>query len=288
MNTISAPIFWRDVRMPYVELRKVADGRKVCYALHSHTQWSLGAITKGQSTFIYHSDHYLVQEGDLVLMNPEWPHACNPIEDKPWAYLMLYVDRTWLTQLRYEVNALSSSEKFGKPYWQDIDSPVVTDSYFYKGLCTLASCLLNPKRELLDKQTQVVEYLSEFMQSLSEEQSQSHLKIPSAMTALVSYLNNHCTEELSLDNLCTLSGYSPSHLIRTFKQYFGMTPHAYIINRRIQYSQQQLKQGSTILATALDAGFADQAHFQRTFKRLVAATPNQYRLVNTPKTKPNH
>lgn len=288
MSIPSDPIFWRDARMPHTELRSVADGRKVCYDLHSHTWWSLGAITQGQSTFIYRSDCYLVQEGDLVLMNPEWPHACNPIENKPWAYLMLYVDLTWLTQLRYETGALSSVDESDQPYWQDINSAVITDARFYQGLCTLANCLLDPKKELLDKQTQVVEYLSEFMQSLVKEQTPTYAKIPLAMTALVSYLNEHCTEELSLDNLCTLSGYSPSHLIRTFKQHFGMTPHAYIVNRRIQYSQQQLKQGISISATALEAGFADQAHFQRTFKRLVAATPNQYRLVNIPNTKANH
>ena len=60
-----------------------------------------------------------------------------------------------------------------------------------------------------------------------------------------------------------------------------MTPYAYLINKRIQYSQQQLKDGASISTVALDTGFADQAHFQRTFKRLVAATPNEYRYSLT-------
>ncbi|MGO1888564.1 MAG: helix-turn-helix domain-containing protein, partial [Halomonas sp.] len=49
------------------------------------------------------------------------------------------------------------------------------------------------------------------------------------------------------------------------------------INQRIQLGQQVLKQGHPIVEAALNAGFNDQPHFQRTFKRLVAATPNQYR-----------
>lgn len=57
---LTQPVFWRDPRMPYVELRKVGDGRKVCYAPHSHIQWSIGAITEGTSTFIYRSDEYHV------------------------------------------------------------------------------------------------------------------------------------------------------------------------------------------------------------------------------------
>jgi len=56
-----------------------------------------------------------------------------------------------------------------------------------------------------------------------------------------------------------------------------MTPHAYLVNRRIQYGRARLKQGHAIAEVALEAGFSDQAHFQREFKRLSAATPGQYR-----------
>ena len=271
MTAAHTPIFWRDSRMLHIELRKVTDGRKVCYDLHSHTHWSLGAITEGTSTFIYRNDSYHVTEGDLVLMNPDWPHACNPIENQPWAYLMLYVDTAWLTQLRYDEGLLPQLR------WQDIGNAVVTDKHLYQGYCTMAATLLSDKRELLDKQTQVVEYLSALMHMLDDQTSVLDNQTPTTLNVLANYLDEHCTEELSLDELCTLSGYSPSHLIRSFKRYFGMTPHAYIVNKRIQYGQQQLKKGLSIADSALSAGFADQAHFQRTFKRLVAATPNQYR-----------
>lgn len=265
------PVFWRDDRMPHVELRKIADGREVCYALHSHTHWSLGAITGGESTFRYRDDHYHVHEGALVLMNPEWPHACNPINNQPWAYLMLYVDSDWISRLRHGLGLLD------EPHWQDIPTAALNEPAFYAGFCDMADCLLDPDAELLDKQTRLVEYLSALLQRLGEQQVDPQFEPPCALKALGVYLDQHCTEELSLDDLCMRSGYSPGHLIRAFKRYFGMTPHAYLINRRIQYSQRELKSGTAIADTALKAGFADQAHFQRTFKKLVAATPNQYR-----------
>ncbi|MNE94729.1 Transcriptional activator FeaR [compost metagenome] len=58
-----------------------------------------------------------------------------------------------------------------------------------------------------------------------------------------------------------------------------MTPHAYVINRRIQLGQSALRLGRPIAEVALESGFADQPHFQRMFKRLLAATPGQYRQV---------
>ncbi len=265
------PLFWRDSRMPHVELRKVDDGRTVCYAPHSHTHWSLGAITEGESTFRYRNDQYRISAGNLVLMNPEWVHACNPIDNQPWAYLMLYVDTGWLTDLRYAAGLLTT------PRWQDISTAVINDPTWYEGYCRMAACLLDPQRDLLDKQTVVVEYLSALMHELAGQPAQPLPRAPDILQALAAYLDEHATQEISLDTLCNRSGYSPGHLIRVFKQHFGLTPHAYLINRRIQLGQRELKQGTPIAETALNVGFTDQPHFQRTFKRLVAATPDQYR-----------
>ena len=271
MTDPGKPLFWRDARMPHVELRKVEDGRKVCYAPHSHTQWSLGAITAGESTFRYRDDEYRIRAGSLVMMNPEWVHACNPIDDRPWAYLMLYVEADWLTRLRYAAGLLAA------PRWQDIATAVIDEPAWYDGYCRMAACLLDPRRDLLDKQSEVVEYLSALMHRVAGQPTQPLPMPPALLRELAAYLDAHAAQDVSLDALCQRSGYSPGHLIRAFRQHFGLTPHAYLINRRIQLGQRELKQGTPIAEAALNAGFSDQPHFQRTFKRLVAATPNQYR-----------
>ncbi|WP_218838664.1 helix-turn-helix domain-containing protein [Halopseudomonas pelagia] len=260
--------------MPHLELRKVVDGRKVCYALHSHTHWSLGAITEGESTFTYREDQYQINAGTLVLMNPGWVHACNPIDDQPWAYLMLYVDADWLSRLRYEAELLDEVQ------WQDISTAVISNAGWYSGYLRMVSCLLDPQSSLLEKQSEVVEYLSALMLNLAGQPALSFTKAPGILQELAAYLDGNAAEEISLDALCERSGYSPGHLIRAFKQHFGLTPHAYLINRRIQLGQLELKVGKPIAEAALNAGFTDQPHFQRTFKRLVAATPRQYQQAS--------
>ncbi|WP_343845409.1 AraC family transcriptional regulator [Bowmanella denitrificans] len=276
MKETQWPIFWRDPRMPFLELRVVREGRKVCYAPHSHTQWSLGAITEGCSTFVYRDTQQQVSAGTLVMMNPNWVHACNPIDQHPWAYLMLYVDTKWLTQLRHEAGLLAT------PQWQDISTSVITDPKWYAGYCQLADCLLDTDSALLDKQVAVIEYLTALLCELADNQMPLVAAAPENMQELADYIAAHADEEISLDGLCERSGYSPGHLVRAFRQHFGLTPHAYLINCRIQLGQQALKQGLPIAETALQAGFADQPHFQRTFKKLLAATPRQYQqsLVN--------
>jgi AraC-like DNA-binding protein len=274
----STPMFWRDSRMPHVELRRVEDGRKLHYAPHSHMQWSLGAITKGQSTFIYRDDQYQVSEGTLVIMNPSWVHACNPIDNQHWSYLMLYVDTDWLTNLRYELGLLKTDR------WEDIPVATLSTPKWYLGYCEMVECLLDTDGALEDKQAAVVEYLSGLMVELSGQVSPL-TNTPTAMLVLADYLEENASEEVSLETMCELSGYSSGHLIRSFKQYFGLTPHAYLVNHRIQCGQQDLKNGNPIADAAVDNGFADQPHFQRTFKKLLAVTPKQYRqsLLNNQK-----
>ncbi|WP_165662527.1 AraC family transcriptional regulator [Oceanimonas sp. MB9] len=271
MAALSTPVFWRDARMPQVELRRSDDGRAVGYAAHSHPQWSLGAITAGESSFLYRQARYRVAAGNLVLMNPDWVHACNPVEGKPWAYYMMYVDTAWLTRLRADNGLLPDRD------WRDISTAVVAERRWFDGYLRLAACLQSPRLPLLQKQTALVEYLESLMQHLAGHSVPYPAPVPKRLRQLADYLDAHSLEEVSLDELCCQCGYSAGHLVRVFRQHFGITPHAYLLNRRVQHGQRQLKAGVPIAEVALNMGFSDQAHFQRTFKRLVAATPAQYR-----------
>ena len=96
MTPSTHPLFWRNPDLPYLELRLVLDGRKVTYAPHSHQQWSVGAILAGQSEFLCADRLHYVEQGALVVMNPDQVHACNPRQNSPWAYYMMHLDKYWL------------------------------------------------------------------------------------------------------------------------------------------------------------------------------------------------
>lgn len=89
------------------------------------------------------------------------------------------------------------------------------------------------------------------------------------------FISANCTLPLRLEDVAAASGLSPSSLVRAFMARCGLTPHAYQVNRRIQFGQDELRRGRPIVDVALLAGFADQAHFRRAFKRHLAATPGQ-------------
>jgi AraC-like DNA-binding protein len=265
----SAPKFWRDDALPFVEARSIQDGRRICYARHSHETFSIGMVTGGRSIYLNGRVRERIGAGTVVVMNPEEVHACNPDGDQPWSYRMLYVDVRWLTQLQHELG-------FGQNLdFRPFSTTMSTDGRLYAGLNRLYAILTDAHAEHLQKQGAAIAFFSEVQQKLNPAPA----PIAEANHKLVhaaEYIAEHCTRSLKLEEICAAAGLSASYLIRAFKERYGMTPHAYLINRRIQYSRAQLRRGRMIADVALEAGFSDQAHLQREFKRFVAATPGQY------------
>lgn len=81
--------------------------------------------------------------------------------------------------------------------------------------------------------------------------------------------------------LCRLAAevrLSRGHFARAFKRSFGVTPHAYVTERRIARAKALMLAAETPLSTiALECGLSDQAHFSRLFRRLTGETPLAWR-----------
>jgi AraC-like DNA-binding protein len=266
----SAPRFWRDDALPFIEVRSIEDGRDICYAKHSHETFSIGAVTGGRSEYLNRHAREWIGAGAVVMMNPDDVHACNPVADQRWSYRMMHVDVAWLTGLQHELG-FSENHAF-----RAFSQTMTTDAGLFNGLNRLHAILVDGDADMLHKQSATIAFFSEVQNTLNPAVLPDH-GASRQLTRAAEFIAENCTRSLKLEDICEAAGLSASHLIRAFKQRYGMTPHAYLINRRIQYSRAQLRRGRVIADVALDAGFADQAHLQRIFKRLVAATPGQYR-----------
>ncbi|PSN14729.1 AraC family transcriptional regulator [filamentous cyanobacterium CCT1] len=92
------------------------------------------------------------------------------------------------------------------------------------------------------------------------------------------YVEAHLHQELTLVELAAIAHLSPAYFARLFKQSEGVTPHQYILQRRVERAQFWLRHSPLSLAEiAARVGFCDQSHLTRWFKRLTGATPTQFR-----------
>lgn len=220
-----APRFWRDDALPFIEARSIADGREVCYSRHSHAHFSIGAITAGRSTYIHEQSEFQVSAGTVVLMNPGDVHACNPIDDQPWSYLMLYVETPWLTDLQHQLGFSQDSafRRFSITHNRDIE--------LFAGLKNLYEVLVDPQQDVLYKHSAAVEFFTEVQQRLNpvdQPLREPNFKLERA----ADYIRDNCTHMLKLEDICEAAQLSPSYLIRSFKQHYGMTPHAFLVDRK--------------------------------------------------------
>jgi len=93
---------------------------------------------------------------------------------------------------------------------------------------------------------------------------------------VIDYIEAHLTADLSLSDLALEAGLSKFHFSRLFKAVIGLTPHKYVLKRRIEKATQFLKQGETIAQVAYLFGFTDQSHFTRVFKQFKGVTPKSF------------
>jgi AraC-like DNA-binding protein len=101
---------------------------------------------------------------------------------------------------------------------------------------------------------------------------------PGAMRRVQEYIDAHLSELIDLGMLARIAGLSLFHFAREFKQSAGVTPHHYLVQRRISSAQKMLVRTELSLSeVALAVGFSDQSHLARHFRHMLGTTPRDFR-----------
>ena len=99
-------------------------------------------------------------------------------------------------------------------------------------------------------------------------------------------LDGRFDQPVSLRGLAQEAGVHPVYFAAAFRRFHGCSVGEYLRRRRLQYARRRLADPKVSLAqVAAEAGFADQSHFTRTFKRFTGMTPNRYRTFLLFKTR---
>jgi transcriptional regulator GlxA family with amidase domain len=101
---------------------------------------------------------------------------------------------------------------------------------------------------------------------------------PGAARRVREFVETHLSESIDLAALAGIAGLSLYHFARAFKQSAGVTPHHYLVQRRVARALEMLARTELSLAEiALSTGFSDQSHFARHFRQTLGMTPGQFR-----------
>ncbi|MCW9705542.1 helix-turn-helix domain-containing protein [Fodinibius salsisoli] len=112
-----------------------------------------------------------------------------------------------------------------------------------------------------------------------EQSSDTNQALPRVGRVIV-YIEENLTEQLSLEKLAEETQLSKYQLIRLFRKEQDTTPWKFLIAKRIEKVKELLKEGMSPGQAAVEAGFYDQSHLNKTFREKVGQTPKEYQEQN--------
>jgi AraC-like DNA-binding protein len=257
---------WRHGALKGAELFQ-GSYRKYEFAHHFHAVPAIGVVERGPMSCYCRRATHVLPSGTVLLWNPGEVHAPGPAHSNEWSFRVFFFEdelfRARSTDLGRNVL------RFSKPFVEDR---------------LLASSLLRLHRKLetygtaLDIESSIFEVFMQLVQKHSCLPVQIHASgvEKTKIDKVKEYLDAYYRRDVTLSDLAAVAQFSPFHLLRTFRSSVGLTPHAYLIQVRIEEGKRLLRTGNSISDVSASTGFTDQSHFTRHFKRIMGVTPGQY------------
>ncbi|MBE5979522.1 MAG: AraC family transcriptional regulator [Paenibacillaceae bacterium] len=238
---------------------------------HFHDYYVIGFIDAGQRYLHCKNRDYTIEPGDLLLFNPGDNHACEQIDGKSFDYRCINIQPEIMKKAMLEIT--------GKEYLPYFMSQVIFRSELVVILKELHQMIMEEETDF--KKEEIFFFL---LGQLIEEYTKQHLPKEQMVqsteaTAVCEFLESHYMENISLNDLCNMTGLSKYYLLRSFTREKGISPYSYLETIRIDRAKKLLEHGVMPVDAAIQTGFSDQSHFSNFFKRYIGLTPKQYSKI---------
>lgn len=242
-------------RLPAVQALVIQSSRS--FGRHTHDQFGIGLLLQGGQSS--HSCQGKVQAvpGNCITVHPDEVHDGIPLGDQPRCWFMLYMDPA-------VVAGVASAYEFARP--------VLNDARIRASMLAMHRTLASGAGDALLVEQECLRLLGR-----SAGSPAGKIEAPTRLRHARQLIDDACSTQLTLAELARAADMNKFELVRGFGRVFGLTPHAYLMQRRIQLARTLLASGASVIRAAADAGFADQSHLTRLFTRTLAITPAAYR-----------
>ncbi|MGW1677468.1 helix-turn-helix domain-containing protein [Saccharopolyspora sp. NPDC002376] len=230
------------------------------YPMHVHDAWTLLIVDDGAVRYDLDRHERGTPDDTVSLLPPQVPHNGSPATPNGFRKRVLYLDTTQL------------DESF---IGAAVDDPDFTDPLLRKSIGQLHAALANRGDE----------FEAESRLALISQRLREHLRPKLAVVTasdrgiagdLRDVLDSRLLEGTTLAETAQMLHAHPAHLVRAFSTAFGIAPHQYVTSRRVDLARRMLLEGRPPGEVATEAGFYDQSHLARHFKRILGIPPGKY------------
>jgi AraC-like DNA-binding protein len=232
------------------------------YPAHTHDAWTVFTVDEGSIAYDLERRHRGVVGTKVTLLPPHVVHDGRAAGIDGYRKRVLYVGTEVL------------GEHLIGPA---VDRPDVLDPSVVRTFRSLHRALADPDDVFEAESTFAVlaEHLARHLGERRDGATDRHRN--AIAESLRDLLDARILEGIMLAEAGRILDVSPAHIVRSFTQRFGISPHRYLVGRRIDVARGHLLEGQPVARVAADVGFHDQAHFTKHFKRHVGTTPASYR-----------
>ena len=249
------------------------------YETHDHSAVEIVLVLEGMVTYMIEETVYQVRKGEVLIVPPDMPHSLN-MGDSSSRYLFLFEPDAIMTMRDIK----SMAVYFHKPFHLRDGSEAhvrirelllrARDAYDKREMMWNTVCYSSLLRiyAMLGQR-----YLSGIKPRSGDGLRNMDSEV---ITAVMTYINNHYREELSLEDVAKFAGFSRYYFSRSFKRQTGYSFKDYLCQKRLQVAMDLLiRTNRSMREVAIESGFGSVATFNRVFREKKGCTPTQYRAI---------
>lgn len=254
---------------------------------------SIKSMWNGQAAYLLENGRLTVNDNCYLILNDQQPYTIHIEGDEIIESFCIFFPGKWAGDVLR--NYLTPVDGL----LDDVRSGEDTAVNFYDILHrhdTFVTPILQSLRHVRQQgtvdegwQTETLHHLLAAMLQVQRQVHQEAAKLPAARTTTRKelyrrlqigrdFMCDNLQESLSLEQIAQQAALSPYHFLRSFKQLFGQTPHAYLTTQRIEQARHLLAQTDTpITDICFAVGFQSLGSFSTLFQRHNGQSPRQYR-----------
>lgn len=231
------------------------------YPSHTHDAWTVLIVDEGAIQYDLDRREHGLSQAQVSLLPPNVPHDGRSVRPEGFRKRVLYLDPDRLG------DGLIGAA---------VDQPEYVDPVLRHRLHQLHGVLFDG-REDFEAQSRLTLIEERLGQHLRRQVTDPPVRRDAGVAAkLREVLDGHLPTGITLDEASKVVHAHPAHLVRAFSREYGMPPHRYLTGRRVDLARRYLLEGRPPAEVAGLAGFYDQSHLNRHFRKMLGVSPSRF------------
>lgn len=237
------------------------------YDPHDHDEVAVGVTEQGVQTFRCRRRLNASQPGHAVLIEPGETHDGEAVVPGGFTYRMVYLPPAWLAD-----EAAGGGVVGGF-------SQTVSEDPMLAGAIDRAFRMLHGREARLGRDAALADLAGALAGQAPDAGAKRAFRPHPIARRARDALAANLSGDIGLADLSAAAGADRFRLTRLFREAYGRSPHAYLVQLRLKAARRALAAGDSPARAAADCGFADQSHLGRWFRRAYGLTPAAYRRI---------